>query len=327
VPWLILLCLTRRKKANVIWRTAALGDVVCTMPLAAEIRRLYPDHLLIFITLRGFRDVVLLGEIADAVYGIDYQYGKPSWVPFIKGHLSRFITRVDEPQTTDERTNSKSGAMEHLIDDLAHSCDITLSEQQPRLFPPPALMTEVQTRFRLREPIAANRLIIGINGGPTWPVREWSMANWQVLVEKLQARYDPIVLQFGLRHQPGAGERNSELTGVVPLIGLLSVRELVALIASCRLIISIDSGPIHVAGAVGTPVVGLFGAVNPLYRLPPASAAVGLVTDVPCLFCHHRTPIEHWRTGCPHDIRCMKLLEPEAVFNTVVEMLERPPAA
>jgi ADP-heptose:LPS heptosyltransferase len=93
------------------------------------------------------------------------------------------------------------------------------------------------------------------------------------------------------------------------------------------LIISIDSGPIHVAGAVGTPVVGLFGAVNPLYRLPPASAAVGLVTDVPCLFCHHRTPIEHWRTGCPHDIRCMKLLEPEAVFNAVVEMLEPPPAA
>jgi ADP-heptose:LPS heptosyltransferase len=78
---------------------------------------------------------------------------------------------------------------------------------------------------------------------------------------------------------------------------------------------------------VGTPVVGLFGAVNPLFRLPPESPASGIVADVPCLFCHHRTPIEHWKTGCPYDIRCMKLLEPESVFAAINDILAPRPSA
>jgi ADP-heptose:LPS heptosyltransferase len=95
----------------------------------------------------------------------------------------------------------------------------------------------------------------------------------------------------------------------------------VALIAICDLMITIDSGPVHLAGAVGTPVIGLFGAVNPALRLPPESPAVGLVSDVPCLFCHHQTPHGHWFDGCPNDIACMKKLDDRTVFEAVKSML------
>ena len=47
------------------------------------------------------------------------------------------------------------------------------------------------------------------------------------------------------------------------MVSRLKGEELVALIAICDLLISIDSGPVHVAGAVATPVIGLFGPVNP----------------------------------------------------------------
>jgi hypothetical protein len=86
--------------------------------------------------------------------------------------------------------------------------------------------------------------------------------------------------------------------------------------------ISIDSGPVHVAGAVGTPVVGLFGANAPQFRLPPAGLGVGVVADVPCLYCHHRTPRGHWQTGCPNDIRCMKELAVAPVFQAVKDLLK-----
>jgi len=95
----------------------------------------------------------------------------------------------------------------------------------------------------------------------------------------------------------------------------------VALIANCDLVISIDSGPVHLAGMVGTPVIGLFGPVDPASRLPPDSSALGLFSEVPCLFCHNRTPVIHWISGCPNDIACMKKLDTETVFEAVKSML------
>jgi len=80
---------------------------------------------------------------------------------------------------------------------------------------------------------------------------------------------------------------------------------------------------VHLAGAVGTPAIGLFGPLNPASVLPPEppAPAIGLVGDVPCLFCHNRTPVIHWITGCPNDIACMKRLESETVFEAVKSML------
>src|SRR5437763_5796011 len=123
-------------------------------------------------------------------------------------------------------------------------------------------------------------------------------------------------MQFGIN----VGDRSSEydnLTGVKLLAGRLKGEELVALIANCDLVISIDSGPVHLAGMVGTPVIGLFGPVDPASRLPPDSSALGLFSEVPCLFCHNRTPVIHWISGCPNDIACMKKLDTETVFEAV----------
>jgi ADP-heptose:LPS heptosyltransferase len=116
---------------------------------------------------------------------------------------------------------------------------------------------------------------------------------------------------------------NAAMSGVRRLGKHIQSEEVVAVVALCDLIIAIDSGPVHLAGTVGTPVVGLFGPVNPSYRLPPDSPAVGLYSEVPCLFCHHKTPLGHWHTGCPNNIICMKKLDDQAVFETVKFMLAR----
>jgi ADP-heptose:LPS heptosyltransferase len=322
--WLFIRVSLRGKKAVVIWRTAALGDVVCTLPLCVEVRRRYPGRVIVFITLRGFREVVKLSGAADLVYGIEHYYGYPSWVEWASRKCRGGVEQTFEPVTMDERTNLAVGPTRHLVDDLAQSCGFELQDRQPRLHPGAQLLADVQARFGLREAMARGQTIIGINGGHTWPVREWSGPKWQALVNLIAARYDARILQFGV---PGVGDETDHLAGVHSLVGKLSSVELIALIASCRVVVSIDSGPVHVAGAVGTPVVGLFGAVNPLFRLPPESPASGIVADVPCLFCHHRTPIEHWKTGCPYDIRCMKLLEPESVFAAINDILAPRPNA
>jgi len=70
-------------------------------------------------------------------------------------------------------------------------------------------------------------------------------------------------------------------------------------------------------------VVGLYGALEPRHFLPPGSPAVGVFSEVPCRFCQHMTPVGHWKDGCPNDIRCMKELAVEPVFQAVKAMLAK----
>ncbi|HEV3271301.1 MAG TPA: glycosyltransferase family 9 protein [Candidatus Methylacidiphilales bacterium] len=321
--WLIFQCALHRRKAVVLWRTAAMGDIVCTLPLCGEIRKRHSGRLLVYITLRAFKNVVLLSREADIIYAIDHIYGRPSWIVSASRLLFGLVDHIYEPLTTDERTAFKVGPQSHLIDDLATSCGFTLSNRQPSLFPPVELLENARATYGISGDMAKGRLIIGINGGHSWPVKEWDAAKWQKLVDMIHAEYDAVVLQFGLNLGPGVPDAYNDFKGVRSLVNRLSSEDLVALIASCHLIVSIDSGPVHVAGAVRTPVIGLFGANDFRYRLPPDSPGVGLVSDVPCLYCHHRTPIEHWKTGCPHDIRCMKLLDVEPVFQAIRTMLSK----
>jgi ADP-heptose:LPS heptosyltransferase len=317
--WLVLQCARHRKKAVIICRCGALGDVVCTLPMCGEIRKRHPRRLIIFVTAAVYRDLVLLSGAVDLVFG------SRSWVwPFSMPENFNVLGLVDtiyNPRTTDERL-ATSGATCHLIDDLAGSCGITVTARQPRLYPSSNLIKKTRMAYGLAEDIVGDRLIVGINGGPSWPVRTWDASKWQNLINKIHSEYDALIIQFGANKGDGSSEYDN-LTGVKSLANRLNSEEIVALIAICDLIIAIDSGPVHLAGAIGTPVVGLFGPVNPNYRLPRDSPAVGLFSDVPCLFCHNRTPLGHWYTGCPNNITCMKKLDDETVFEATKSMLSQ----
>jgi ADP-heptose:LPS heptosyltransferase len=318
--WLIVQHIRLGKKLVLVCRPGALGDILCSLPLCGEIRKRHPGLPLVFVTHVDYKSVVLLGRIADAVYGAK------SWTwPFslpASYKLPGIVESIYNPQTTDERS-PENGVQAHLIDDLAASCGVSVPDanRQPRLFPSPKLIKQTQAANGLAGHVAAGRLVIGINGGHTWPVRMWDVVKWQELVDKIHAEWNAVILQFGFSQ--GSQDPYEQLRGVHRLKNWMPSEELVALTAGCRLMISTDSGPVHVAGAVGVPVVGLYGAVNPRFRLPPETLAVGVSSHVPCLFCHHASPLGHWKTGCPHDIRCMKELDVQTVIQAAKEMLQK----
>jgi ADP-heptose:LPS heptosyltransferase len=230
------------------------------------------------------------------------------------------VDTIYNPQTTGERLSHAFGTSSHLVDDLATSCGFAVTKRQPRLFPSDGLIEKTQVAYGLDRKTIGKRLLIGINPGPSWRVREWEARKWQRLINKIHLEYDAVIIQFGIIQAHGPSEYEN-LAGVKSLAGRLKGEELVALIASCDVVISIDSGPVHVAGAVGTPLIGLFGPLDPTSRLPPDSRAIGLSGDVPCLFCHNRTPVIHWISGCPNNIACMKKLDDDTVFEAVKSML------
>jgi ADP-heptose:LPS heptosyltransferase len=316
--WLVFQCARHRKRAVIICRMVGIGDVICTLPMCDEVRRRHPGKLLVFVTAEPWRDIVVLSRSADLVYG------NKSWAyPFFKMpakiKLFGLVDTIYNPQTSGERVH-KGGMTRHLIEDLAESCGFTVTARQPKLYPSAGLIEKTRIAYGLDRNVTAERLLIGINPGPNWPVKEWQAYKWQKLINNIHSEYDAVIIQFGTNKGDGSSEYD-HLTGVKSVASRLSGAEIVALIADCDLMISIDSGPVHVAGAVGTPVVGLFGPLNPTLILPPDSPALGLYSDVPCLFCFNRTPVINWLTGCPHDIACMKKLEDQTVFEAVKSML------
>ncbi len=314
--WLMFQCLRHRQRAVILFRIGALGDVICTLPMCAEIRKRHPGRLLIYAVMNDYRKMVLLSPAVDRVYGAR------SW-KFIPYLFPGLVEKIYAPQTTDE-LSPDVGPTNHLIDDLAQSCGLSPADRQPRLNPSPEFINTVKSAYGLAAaPGAKRHWLIGINGGHTWPVKEWDVAKWQQLVNLIHAEYEATILQFGLRRPVGEADEFDQLTGINSLVSRVPADQLVALVAGCDLIISVDSGPVHIAGAVGTPVVGLFGANDPQYRLPPATPGIGLTSQVPCLFCHHRTPRGHWQKGCPHDICCMKELDAPIVFAAVKSMLKK----
>ena len=317
--WLAFQCARHRKRAIIVCRCGGIGDVLCSLPICDEVRRQHPEKLVVFITAPIWREVVTLSRVADLVYANKWWIYPFTFPTNVK--VFSLVDRTYNPQTTGERS-SASGTSTHLIADLAASCGLTVKARLPKLCPSPGLIQKARTRYELDHERTGDRLLIGINPGPNWRIKEWEASKWQTLINKVHSEYDAVIMQFGTNKGDGSSEYDN-LTGVKSVAGRLSGEELVALIAICDLIVSIDSGPVHVAGAVSTPVIGLFGPLNPALILPPDSSApaIGLFSDVPCLFCFNRTPVINWLSGCPNNIACMKNLGCQTVFEAVQSMV------
>jgi len=145
--------------------------------------------------------------------------------------------------------------------------------------------------------------------GTNWPTKRWPVAHFAALVE-------PLAKQFGLRTivggSPGEAQLASQIRGAVNLAGRTNLRQLTALIERADLVISNDSGPMHIAAALGKPLVALFGPTNPIRTGPYKREDSVVRLDIPCSPCYTRR--------CVHQ-SCLRWLSIEAVLQTVGKML------
>lgn len=316
---LLSICAKHRKKAVLLCRFGAMGDVVCSLPLCRAIRAKHPDRILIFVTSTGFKKIVEISGAAHLVFGSKIWH----W-PFRFPSNFRFFGLVKQvyiPLNSDE-VDPEMGASGHLVESLAQSCDLSPKKLQPVLHPAEPEVAAYRSKFAAD----LDRILIAINGGPTWPVRMWQVEKWQSLVNKVHEEFSAEILLLG-QMQAGRGGDLMSLRGVTNLFDQIDPGQIPALLKACDLLVAIDSGPIHIAGAVGTPVVGLFGAVNPKFRMPLESSGKVIVANVPCLYCNHRTPVGHWKEDCPHEIACMQAITVEEVFEATKDILEKNPKA
>jgi len=146
------------------------------------------------------------------------------------------------------------------------------------------------------------QLIIGINPGGNWMPKRWPRENWVSLIKLLSERLGAdIIITGGRQDQQLAGKIREE-PNYKPLI-------------ACGVFISADSGPMHIANAVGAKhIIALFGPTDPLITGPfPLKNVKLLQKDTGC-------KIPCYEVNCK-DNRCMKAISPEEVFSCVEEVL------
>src|SRR5207249_2092966 len=232
VVWLVFQCIRRRKRAVIVCRFGGIGDVLCTLPMCDEVRHRHPGKMLVFMTAAIWREVVVISRSADLVYANKW-WVHPCTLPTnIK--LFGLVDAIYNPLTTCEQSY-KAGMRRHLIDDLAASCGFTITARQPRLYPSADLIKKTRIAHGLDCRAIGERLLIGINPGPAWPVKEWEASNWQSLVNQIHSEYDAVIIQFGTSIRDGLAGYD-KLTGVQPVTNRRKGEEIVALIAICDLI-------------------------------------------------------------------------------------------
>ena len=126
--------------------------------------------------------------------------------------------------------------------------------------------------------------------------------EWQIFgVEKDRAITDPIVAALG--------------ESVRDWVGKTSLDELIDRLAACRLLVTNDTGTMHLATAVGVPVVAIFGSTEPALTGPPEGSGVVIRRHVSCSPCFLRE--------CPIDFRCMKAVGVDRVVEAALRLLDR----
>jgi ADP-heptose:LPS heptosyltransferase len=209
------------------------------------------------------------------------------------------------------------------IKDFGREFAIEVSDNHPRI--ESSLQVIGAVRNRLIDMGVSESPLIVIHPGPSWPVREWPDVSWIKLLGNLHQQGYKNIFQIGTSQNaltPGATV-NKTFNGAISLVDQLTLEETIVLISLANVFIGIDSGMLHVAASVGTPSVGLWGPTSPQFRFAEKNRQFHITSGASCQGCHHRVHREHWITGCPYDIRCMKDINEKDVLNNIDFLLNK----
>lgn len=167
----------------------------------------------------------------------------------------------------------------------------------------------------------------GVNPGTKMPIKRWGIENYVTLAAKLASDKDTAVILFEGK------ERDETINKELKLPENVFVRKIdFSEIPACDVFVSADTGPLHIAAALGVPTVGLFGPSDPRLVAPQESEGhVHLKKDIPCSPCYtpstaiDRKNKQYWkgdnfvcRIGTNE---CMKIIGVEEVFSAIMKLL------
>ena len=328
-----------------------IGDAVMTLPALKSLRKacakskvsllVKPSVAAIFENNLSIDEIILYEERFQGAFGkilLSHRLGKKHFssallfqnafdaalITFLAGIPHRmgynrdgrgFLLTKAIPFNDDDR---KMHHIEYYLN-LLRALKITAENTQPWIH------LSLEERLAARDAFSGlERPILGINPGAAYgSAKRWLPDRFaEVACWFIRDTGGSVVLFGGRDDEETAHEiaRRATMQGAEPSMmnktGRTSLRELIGQISECDVFLSNDSGPMHVAYAVGTPLVALFGSTDPGLTGPAGGSSVVIRHPLSCSPCFERTCSEK-------DLRCMYAITSDEVFFAIKNMLPK----
>jgi lipopolysaccharide heptosyltransferase I len=339
-----------------IVRLGALGDVVHAIPVAAALRRAFPHARIDWLVSAKHREILdlvpvidrrlvindrgdasggaslvpALGELRRARYdiAIDLQgliksamLARLSGAPRVIGFSSRyarerpaslFYTDVYDPGRGglyDPRETRHVVALNLNVLSLVGIAggQVEFPIEDPASEPARAIAERTGGRFAL------------LNPGAAWPNKRWPPARLAAVAVDVRARHGlTSVVLWGPGEETLAEEVVAAANGAAIRSPKTTIADLVALARRAALMVSGDTGPTHIASALGTPIVGIYGPTRPARNGPLSALDITVSRDAVCQ-CHHLR-------RCRLDRMCLLDIDAAEVIGAIDRRLATEPS-
>jgi heptosyltransferase-2 len=194
-------------------------------------------------------------------------------------------------------------------------------EGLPADLPQPHLVVDEERRLATLAALgldSTRRAVALCPGAEYGPAKRWPPSYFAELARQLHGAGDEVWLVGSAKDQPIGDDIVRLSAGAcVNLCGRTSLDQAIDVLASARLAVANDSGLMHVAAAVGTPLLAIYGSSTPAHTPPMSPLAQVLKIDIECSPCFERTcPLGHFN--------CMMQLKPERVLEHVLRVESEP---
>lgn len=334
-----------------------LGDAVMAIPTYRELRRRFPHARLGILARRAVAGLYEALPVFDEVVVYDRPKGAGRFLPYadLVGRLEKFNadTALVLPRSlgaawtaliagTPRRIGYATRVRRFLLTDAVDRDPALLRTHRVHYYQhllaplggvpaPESPRFDVPTSPResaagLLAPLAqaAGPLVVFNPGANYGSAKQWPEDRYAALGRRLRAEFDASIVFVG-----GPGDRSvcdriaHEIRGsaanepVLDLAGKTSILELAAVLAASRLVVTNDTGAMHVAQAVGSTIVAIFGSTDPVTTAPYGEHHRIVREPVECSPCLLRE--------CPIDHRCMVRIDVDRVFKACADAFSTPP--
>lgn len=279
----------------VVLRTDRLGELLLTLPVVSALRHEANAHVTMVVR-DEYAELVRLCPDVNEVSAVAWPGGRLRWrdtralIPLLRsGHFDAAIVanpskwlhwavwRAGIPRRigydhkwswclTDRLADDKVAILRHEAEwnlELAKPLGIAGSPSQVTIAVPETLKQRMRERL-MASGVASGHRLVALHPWASTLEKRWPVASFQAVARQLTAEHGiSIVIIGGREHADEAAQFCREAGPVINLTAGCDLPELAACLQHCQLLISNDSGPVHLAAVVGTPTVTLSGSPHP----------------------------------------------------------------
>ncbi|MFH1098205.1 MAG: glycosyltransferase family 9 protein [Candidatus Desantisbacteria bacterium] len=344
-----------RVKRILIIKCWGMGSIALALPMVKMIKEYYPDACLEFLTFSRNKELLEISKLVDSI--IEFQIDKKRQIipvlfrlilylqrqrfdisfnlEFLANFslLLAYISRIPIRVGFKHFGLNKDRLLTHevVFREYQHIKQNFLNLLKPLEIPltnpcsmnlTPSLMSIDNVDNFITDVFESNNsplICVNVNAGELAVERRWPKENFVLLIKELLNKYPFRIVLIGAVQDVNYVNEVLRLLPqtVLNLAGKLNIEELIALLSRCSLLISNDSGPLHLASLVNIPTVSFFGPETPSLYGPIGNKNKVFFNEVPCSPCIRVRDMK--RIRCDKGLICLRSISTQEVSEYILE--------